>query len=361
MTHVLDPSTLVVSLGRPARTPDAPLNTPIDPASSFIAGGDIGYARYGNPTVHAFEETLGALEGGTAVAFASGMGAASAILDAFDGARVLLTRPGYAGVHQLMSERSGRFALTMIAAHDHAALREAAREHDLIWLESPTNPMLVEVPIAEMAEIAHEHGGAVVVDNTFATPILQQPLTMGADYVLHSATKMLSGHSDLLLGAVVTADAPRTEQLRTARVVLGAAPSAFDAYLALRGMRTLALRLERAQDSARIIAERLGAHPAIETVRYPGYGSMLAIEVRGTPEFADAICASTELWANATSLGGVESLLERRRAWEHEDPLVPETLIRMSVGIEFAEDLWRDLESAINRAETSSQVSYPAT
>jgi cystathionine gamma-synthase len=349
MAQPRDPATLVVSLGRPPRTPDSPLNQPIVPASSFIAGGEWGYARYGNPTVEALETTLGALEGGTAVAYSSGMGAAHAIVNSFDGARVLLTRPGYAGVQHLLTNHASRYDLTLVEAADHVGLLKAAAEHDVVWLESPTNPLLVEVPIAEIAEITHGHGGVVVVDNTFATPLLQQPLTLGADYVLHSVTKMLSGHSDLLLGAVVTAEPDRVRKLREARIVLGAAPSAFDAYLALRGMRTLALRVERAQESTRIITSRLREHPAVMKVRYPGYGSMVAIELHGTPAQADEVCASTEIWANATSLGGVESLLERRRSWEHEDPLVPETLIRLSVGIEHVEDLWDDLATALNR------------
>jgi cystathionine gamma-synthase len=352
MSQNLDPATLVVSLGRPPRTPDSPLNTPIVPASSFIAGGEWGYARYGNPTVDALEQTLGALEGGTAVAFSSGMAAAHAIANTFDGARVLLTRPGYAGVQHLMTNHASRYQLTMIEAADHAALVRAASEHDVLWLESPTNPLLVEVPLAQLIEIAHANGAVVVVDNTFATPLLQQPLQLGADYVLHSATKMLSGHSDLLLGAVVTSDAERVQQLREARIVLGAAPSAFDAFLALRGMRTLALRVERAEANARVLAERLANHAAVTKVRYPGYGSMMAIEVRGTAAQVDAVCAATQVWANATSLGGVESLLERRRSWEHEDPLVPETLIRLSVGIEHPDDLWRDLANALSLVES---------
>lgn len=352
MSQAQDPSTLVVSLGRPARSPDSPLNTPIVPASSFIAGGEWGYARYGNPTVDALEQTLGVLEGGTAVAFSSGMGAAHAIVDSFDGARILLTRPGYAGVQHLMTKHSPRFELTRIEANDHDALRAAAAEHDLVWLESPTNPLVEEVPLADIAEITHAHDGVLVVDNTFATPLLQRPLSFGADYVLHSVTKMLSGHSDLMLGAVVATDPDRINELREARIVLGAAPSAFDAYLALRGMRTLALRVERAQESARILADRLREHPAVRRLRYPGFGSMLAIEVHGTPADADQVCAHTELWANATSLGGVESLLERRRAWEHEDQLVPETLIRLSVGIEHVDDLWNDLSNALNRVQS---------
>jgi cystathionine gamma-synthase len=352
MSQNLDPSTLVVSLGRPARTPDSPLNTPIVAASSFIAGGEWGYARYGNPTVDAFERTLGALEGGTAVAFSSGMGAAHAIINTFDGSRVLLTRPGYAGVQHLMTNHASRYDLTMIEAADHDALITAASQHDVLWLESPTNPLLVEVPLSQLIEIAHANGAIVVVDNTFATPLLQQPLALGADYVLHSATKMLSGHSDLMLGAVVASDPERVAKLREARIVLGAAPSAFDAFLALRGMRTLALRVERAQASAQILATRLESHPAVTRVRYPGYGSMLAIELNSSPAEADAVCSATQVWANATSLGGVESLLERRRSWEHEDHLVPETLIRLSVGIEHPDDLWNDLAGALSRVES---------
>ena len=357
MSHAehLDPSTTAVTAGRPERTPGAPLNTPIVPASSFIAGGDLAYARDGNPTGQAFEDALGALEGGVAVAFASGMAAANAVFDTLPhGARLLATRPAYAGVSGRLREldAAGRIDLTFIDAENSEALVSAAAEVDMVWLESPTNPMLVVPPIDRMITAAKGCGATVVFDNTFATPLLQRPLDLGADIVMHSATKALSGHSDLLMGALVVRTDEHAEVFRTRRVLLGAAPSAFDSYLALRGIRTLALRVERAQSTARFLADELASHPAVARVRYPGFGTIMAIEVAGTSGDADAVCASTRIWVHATSLGGVESLLERRRQWEFEDTLVPETLIRLSVGIEHPDDLMSDLTAALSRVTT---------
>lgn len=351
----IDASTVAVTAGRPERTPGAALNTPIVPASSFITGTELAYAREGNPTGQAFEEALGALEGGTAIAFASGMGAVNAVLDTLPmGAHVLATRPAYAGVSGRLRElhEMGRLNATLLDATESQALIDAAGQADLVWIESPTNPLLVVPPIDEMIAAARAHGATIVFDNTFATPLLQRPLDMGADVVMHSATKALSGHSDLLMGALVVRSEELADQFRSRRLLLGAAPSAFDSYLALRGLRTLAVRFERSQATAQLLAERLAAHPAVARVRYPGSGTMMAIEVAGTVQDTDAVCAATRIWTHATSLGGVESLLERRRSWEMEDALVPETLIRLSVGIEHPEDLWRDLADALNQVRT---------
>ena len=216
-----------------------------------------------------------------------------------------------------------------------------------MWLESPTNPLLQVADLPQCIEIAHGAGAIVLVDNTFATPVLQTPLVMGADIVLHSVSKALSGHSDLIMGALVTNDLELAEQLRMRRVLLGAVPSAFDCYLALRGIRTLALRIERGQANAFALLERLTAHPHVTQVRYPGFGTMMSIEVLGGASAADRVCNSVKLWTFATSLGGVESLLERRRRWPLEDEIVPEGLVRLSFGIESAEDLWNDLAQAL--------------
>lgn len=342
-------STVTVSAGRPPAVPDAPLNAPIVPASAFVAGGDMEYAREHGPTMDAFERALGELEAGHATAFASGMAAANAVLDLVppDGV-VVVHWANYTGVAARLRELAdaGRIRLVVVDAMDTDALVAAAREAHTVWLESPTNPML-EVPDVEAAVAT---GARIVVDNTFATPFLQRPLLSGVTISVHSVTKALSGHSDLLMGATVTADRDLAEALRRRRVLMGAVPSAFDAYLALRGMRTLGVRMERAQESAQILASRLAEHPSVAVVRYPGFGSIVSIDVVGTAERADRVCASTKLWVYATSLGGVESVLERRRRWPLESPHVPETLIRLSIGLEYVEDLWSDLSAALTAA-----------
>jgi cystathionine gamma-synthase len=304
------------------------------------------YAREHAPTTAAFEAALGALEDGIAVAFASGMAAANAIMDLIPvGATVVATSATYTGVAVRLRElhESGRIVLRIVEALDTTDLIAAAATAHTVWLESPTNPML-EVPDIEKVIATPAQ---VVVDNTFATPVLQRPLVAGADIVVHSVTKALSGHSDLLMGATVTKDLQKAEELRRRRVLLGAVPSAFDSYLALRGMRTLGLRVERAQANARELAHRLSSHPGVERVHYPSFGSIIAVEVKGDAAAADLVCASTQVWVHATSLGGVESLLERRRRWPLESTVVPENLIRLSVGIEYVEELWQDLSQAL--------------
>jgi cystathionine gamma-synthase len=226
-----------------------------------------------------------------------------------------------------------------------AILGEISNGAHTLWLESPTNPLLEVADLATCLSAARSAGVRTVVDNTFATPILQRPLELGADVVMHSATKSLSGHSDLLMGALVTTDDDLAEQLRTRRILLGAAPSAFDCYLAIRGMRTLALRIERAQSNAAFLADKLRDHDKVTKVRH--FGTMVSIEFGGDVQRAERVCSSTQVWAHATSLGGVESLLERRRRWPLEAENVPDDLVRLSVGIEDPADLWTDLEGAL--------------
>lgn len=356
--------TRLVHAGRPPAQPGQPLNYPIEPASTYYAGGEPEYARDGTHGMAALESALGPLEGGEAVVFSSGMAAANAILDLLPaGARIVAPRFAYTGVALRLRELDavGRIRLTSLDIADTDAVRAASAEADAVWVESPTNPML---EIADIAAICDAAGDAlVVVDNTFATPLGQHPIALGADVVLHSATKAIGGHSDCLLGAAIAADSQRAEALRLRRTLLGAAPGALECYLVLRGLRTLALRHARAQESARIIAERLATHPSIERVRYPGLpgdpgyaraleqmtgpGSMVSIEVRGGADAAQAVAERTTLWVHATSLGGVESLIERRRRWAMENPLVPESLLRLSVGIEDSQDLWADLDRAL--------------
>lgn len=363
----LSVETIAVSAGRPAPGPDQPLNAPIVPASAFHAGGSIEYAREAAPTTSALEDAIGALEHGTAVAFSSGMAAANAVMDLLPpGAVVVAPSAAYTGVAVRLRELDsiGRISLRIVDADDTEGVTAACAGAHLLWLESPTNPLLQVADLPACIAAAHAAGAAVLVDNTFATPILQTPLDLGADLVLHSVTKSLSGHSDLLMGAIVARDPDRAEAVRIRRVLLGASPSAFDCYLALRGIRTLALRVERAQQNATELARRLHGHPVVERVRYPGFGTIAAIEVVGGAAVADALCASVRVWTYATSLGGVESLLERRRRWPLESTTVPEGLVRLSVGIEAIEDLWVDLDRALRMApdvaRTQGDIPAPA-
>ena len=355
--HQWSPQTIAVTAGRPAAAPDAPLNTPIVPASSLHAGGTWEYAREGAPTTQALEDAIGALEGGTAVVFSSGMAAANAVMDLVPpGALVVAPSAAYTGVAVRLRELAevGRITLRVVDVDDTDQVRDACHGAHLLWLESPTNPLLQVADLSACIGHAREAGALVLVDNTFATPLLQQPLALGADFVLHSVTKALSGHSDILMGAIVARDAETADKVRIRRVLLGAAPSAFDCYLALRGLRTLAVRVERAQENARAITERLRAHDVVSRVRYPGWGTIAAIELTSGAEGADALCRAVRLWIHATSLGGVESLLERRRRWPLESTTVPEGLIRLSFGIESADDLWADLEQALTATRSTT-------
>ena len=347
----LDPATIAVTAGRPAHVTDEPLNVPITMASTFGAGGEREYGRWGNPTWEAFEDALGALEGGRALAFSSGLAAVATVLDLVaNGATVVAPRHSYNGtILQLADlEARGRVTTRLVDVTDTAACVAACDDAALVWLESPTNPALELADIETIAAAAHEAGAYVAVDNTFATPLLQRPLTLGADLVVHSATKYLGGHSDLLMGAIVTGDDELWSVLKGRRDLLGAVPGTLEAWLALRGMRTLHLRVERAQDNAAELARRLSEHPAIGEVRYPGMGAIVSVVLAGGPLAADLFTRSTRLWVHTTSLGGVESTLERRRRWKSEPITIPDALVRLSVGIEHVDDLWTDLQQALD-------------
>ncbi|MFT4082433.1 MAG: PLP-dependent transferase [Nocardioides sp.] len=351
-TPPLRAHTVAVHAGRPPHDIDQPLNVPITMASTYVAGGAKEYGRYANDSWTAFEETLGALEGGRALAFASGMAAIVAVLDLVSDSTVIAARHSYQGTVGMLGdlEARGRLRARLVDISDTAAVTAAIDDETaLVWIESPTNPAMEVADIAAIAEAAHAAGVRVVVDNTFATPILQRPLELGADIVVHSATKYLAGHSDLLMGAVVVADPELYDVLKGRRDLTGAVPGAFEAWLALRGLRTLPLRVERASANAAELARRLSDHPALTEVRYPGLGAMVAIVVAGGADPADLVVRSTEVWTHATSLGGVESTFERRRRWRTEATTIPEGLIRLSVGIEDVEDLWRDLAGALDR------------
>jgi cystathionine gamma-synthase len=347
----LKPATLAVTTGRPAHQPDAPLNTPLTMASTYVAGGDLEYGRYGNPTWQAFEEALGALEGGRCLAFASGLATVATVLDLVgNDSLVVAPRHAYNGtVMQLADlEARGRLRASLVDVTDTDAVVAACADAALVWLESPTNPALEVADIPAIRAAAHEAGAYVVVDNTFATPLLQRPLDLGADLVVHSATKFLSGHSDVLLGALVTRDDELYGVLKGRRDLLGAVPGTLEAWLALRGLRTLHLRVERSQANAQELVRRLDGHPAVSEVRYPGFGGIVSIVLAQGALAADLLVHKTGLWVHATSLGGVESTFERRRRWKTEPATIPEGLVRMSVGIEDVEDLWADLERALS-------------
>jgi cystathionine gamma-synthase len=369
----LSPATLAVTAGRPAAEPNAPLNAPLVLASTYVASpgapqpGDLGYGRWTNPTWQAFETALGRLEGGDALLFASGMAAVSAVVEQVpDGGRVVVPAAGYNGTLVLLAELAERGRLDVVGVHvaDTDAVRAAlATGAHLLWLESPTNPLLEVADLPALVAAGHAAGAVVAVDNTFSTPLLQTPLAHGADVVVHSVTKYLAGHSDVLLGAAVTRDPELREQLHRHRTTRGGIPGAAEAWLALRGLRTLHLRVERAGANAAELARRLEGHPAVARVRHPslagdpghdravaqmhGFGAIVAIELAGGPEAAERLAVGVRLWVHATSLGGVESTLERRRRHPSEPAGVPESLVRLSVGVEDVEDLWADLDQAL--------------
>jgi cystathionine gamma-synthase len=343
------PATRAVHVGRPPHEPDQPLNEPITMASTYVAGGDREYGRYANPTWTAFEEALGDLEGGRCLAFSSGLAAVATVLDLVaPGEKVVAPRHSYNGTIGQLADLEARQRITteLVDVTDLDAVVKACDDAALVWLESPTNPAMEVVELSRVIEAAHAAGANVVVDNTFATPILQQPLDLGADLVLHSATKYIAGHSDLLMGAICTRDDKLYDVLKGRRDLTGAIPGAFEAWLALRGLRTLPIRVQQAQRNAAELADRLRAHPSVNEVRYPGFGGMISI-VLVDADAADRLTHATKLWVHATSLGGVESTLERRRRWKVEPPTIPDALVRLSVGIEDVEDLWEDLESAL--------------
>ena len=322
------------------------MNTPITMASTYVGGGDWEYGRFTNPTWTAFEDTLGSLEGGHALAFSSGQAATSVLLDLVADSTVVCGQAYNGTISQLADLQSReRMRAKLVDITDLDAVRAAIDDDTaLLWIESPTNPGMQVADLPALISMAHDAGVRVVVDNTFATPLLQQPLDLGADVVVHSVTKFLAGHSDVTMGAIVVRDEELFKVIKGRRDLLGAIPGPFEAWLALRGMRTLALRVERASSNARELARRLRTEGI--DVRDPGFGAMLAI-VLPTAEAGEWVERRVRLWTHATSLGGVESTLERRRRWVSESTDVPEGLVRLSVGIEDVEDLWTDLFQAI--------------
>ena len=336
------------------------------------------YSRTDNPTRTALQDALASLEGvadgsgGGSVATASGMAAASLmgyLLDAGD--HILLPNDAYGGTFRFFTQVLGRqgFEWSVADPTDLDAVRAAVRPNTkLMWLETPTNPMLRVADISAMAHIADEAGAIFCVDNTFATPYLQRPLDHGAHVVLHSTTKYLGGHSDVVGGALVTRDVGLLERLRFLQNAAGPVPAPFDAFLILRGLKTLGVRMDRHCDNAMVIAEWLAADDRVEDVLYPGladhpdheiahgqmdrFGAMISLRPKGGVEVANAMTERTELFFLAESLGGVESLIEVPAAMTHTsvagtDLEVPEDLVRLSVGIEHVDDLVEDLDRAL--------------
>lgn len=372
-TSGMHPESWLVMAGRDS-TPGAPLNVPPIPASNFVLGGERAYSRDdGTPTWEALEELIGGLESGRAVAFASGMAAAAAVFDQLAaGAVVALPDDCYQGVAGLAAAGADRQRWTVqrVPVDDTAGWIRACGVADLVWLESPSNPLLTVADLEAVCAAPRKQGTIVAVDNTFATPLNQQPLALGASVSIQSATKLIGGHSDLLAGVATTRDEALWQALRKSRELTGATPGTLEAFLAVRGARTLAIRLERAQRTAMSLAEQLASHPMVTRVRYPGlsshpthavarrvlkgFGTVISFDVNGGAEVADAVCRKVRLIRHATSLGAVESTIERRAAIPGQHHL-PASLLRLSVGIENAHDLWADLDSAMRSAAAETQ------
>ncbi|HMG29556.1 MAG TPA: cystathionine gamma-synthase [Jiangellaceae bacterium] len=332
------------------------------------------YSRTANPTRTALEECLAALEGGRrALAFASGMAAEDTLLRAIlqPGDHIVIPDDAYGGTFRLVSRVAARWGVSWSVAHmtDPAAVRAAMRpETKVVWVETPTNPLLGIADITALAEVAHAAAALLVVDNTFATPYLQQPLALGADAVVHSTTKYCGGHSDVVGGALVVEDTALGDELAFHQNAIGAVAGPFDAWLVLRGLRTLGVRMDRHCDNAERIADQLVAHPRVAEVFYPGlaahrghevaakqmrrFGGMVAFRVDGGEAAALEVCRRTRLFTLGESLGGVESLIEHPGRMTHASvvgsPLeVPADLVRLSVGIESVDDLSADLAQAL--------------
>lgn len=356
------------------------INVPIYASSTFAQDGVGGlregfeYARTGNPTRRALEENLASLEGGAhGRAFSSGMAATDALLRATlrPGDHLIIPNDAYGGTFRLIDKVFSQWGIehTPVPVGDVDAVRAALRPTTrLVWVETPTNPLLAIGDIAALADVAHGHGARLVVDNTFASPYLQQPLALGADVVLHSTTKYLGGHSDVVGGALVTGDEQLDADLAFLQNGAGGVPGPFDVYLTLRGIKTLAVRMDRHSDTAERLAALLEEHPAVSRVLYPGlashpghavaarqmsrFGGMISVRLSGGVEAARRFCERTTVFTLAESLGGVESLVEHPAAMTHASTAgsmleVPDDLVRLSVGLEDADDLLEDAQQAL--------------
>jgi cystathionine beta-lyase/cystathionine gamma-synthase len=361
--------------------------TPIYQTSTYVqeeVGKNKGYdySRAANPTRTALETALASLENAEhGLAYSSGLGATTTIMHLVDpGQRVVLIADVYGGVYRMTSQvyepKGYRFTYVPADEFDENLASHLEDDVALVWVETPSNPLLNIVDIRRAAQATHAAGAILAVDNTFATPYLQQPLELGADLVVHSTTKYLGGHSDVIGGAIVTNDDSIAERLRFLQKSLGAVPGPFDAWLVLRGLKTLAVRMRQHCDNARRVAEFLDGHAAIERVLYPGlavhpghdvacaqmrdFGGMVSVLLESEAE-AVAFCARTKLFLLAESLGGVESLIEHPARMTHASTAdapfaAPRNLVRLSVGIESADDLVADLGAALVRSESPARA-----
>lgn len=370
--------TRAIHAGQPPDPATGAVITPIYQTTTYAqrgAGEHLGYdySRTANPTRTALEECLASLEGGRfGLAFASGMAAITTLLLFFKARdHIVVADDVYGGTYRLFQRVFSDFGLefTFVDMTDLDATRAAFRRNTrLAWIETPTNPLLKVIDIAAVSELAHAHHAVVGVDNTFASPYLQQPLHHGADLVMHSTTKYLGGHSDVVGGALITSDEQLYERCKFLQNAAGAVPGAFDAWLVLRGLKTLAVRMERHSENARKLACWLQVHPQVAQVIYPGleshpqhriaekqmkdFGGMISIILKGGQAAAERVVATTRLFTLAESLGGVESLIEVPAAMTHQSvadsPLaVDPGLVRLSVGIEHVDDLMADLDQAL--------------
>lgn len=382
-----DFSTRAIHAGQPADAATGAVVPPLHLTSTFVQDGIGGfrggyeYARAANPTRDALQELLASLEGGDrAYSFASGLSAEDALLRSLlaPGDHLLMGNDVYGGTHRLANRVYVPWGVELetVELSDTDAVRAALRPGvtKVLWLETPSNPLMKITDIAALAEIAHEAGAVVVVDNTFASPYLQQPLQLGADAVVHSTTKYLGGHSDLLGGAVVLPAGELADKVAFIQFGVGAVSSPFDSWMTMRGIKTLAVRMDRHSANAQAIAERLVAHPAVARVYYPGladhpgheiaarqmrsFGGMLSVQLRGGEAAARTFAESTELFQLAESLGGVESLIGLPSEMTHASVRgtaleVPADVVRLSVGIEGLDDLLGDVERALDVASRS--------
>ncbi|MBM9504561.1 cystathionine gamma-synthase [Actinacidiphila acididurans] len=372
--------TLAIHAGQPADAATGAVVTPIYQVSTYKQDGVGGlrggyeYSRSANPTRTALEQNLAALEGGSrGLAFASGLAAEDCLLRTLlvPGDHVVIPNDAYGGTFRLFAKVVERWGVqwTVADTSDPAAVRQALQPRTkVIWVETPSNPLLGISDIAALAEVARGAGAKLVVDNTFASPYLQQPLALGADVVVHSTTKYMGGHSDVVGGALITADAGLGDEIAYHQNAMGAVAGPFDAWLVMRGIKTLSVRMDRHSENAERIAEMLATHPRVTQVYYPGlpehpghkvaaaqmrtFGGMISFRVEGGETAAVEVCNRAELFTLGESLGGVESLIEHPGRMTHASVAgsaleVPADLVRLSVGIEAVSDLLADLQQAL--------------